>query len=130
MSAFRCSIRPISTFVLGLSLYVLSTVLCSSQAADNVTIPKAGWEKLQNAINGVADAMRAISSASASEQAAQASAPPPITSADQPAQDPELPATTSQVYLEGRWVTEWPKDEILVELGRVDDPRYHGGRLS
>ena len=132
MSTFKCSAKLIGALGFGLFLYALSIVQCASQTADSIAIPKAGWERLQSAIDGVADAMRSIRSAPAPTPAEtiQSTSPPPSTAADQLALDPDPSVTTSQVYLEGRWVTEWPKDTILIELGRVEDARYHGGKLS
>src|SRR5229473_3299906 len=132
MSTFKCSTKLIGAAGLGLCLYALSIVQCASQTPDSIVIPKAGWERLQSAIDGVADAMRAIRSAPTPTptQTIQSTSPSPSTAANQLAQDPDPPVTTSQVYLEGKWVTEWPKDTILIELGRVEDLRYHGGKLS
>src|SRR5713226_4786176 len=132
MSTFKRSTKLIGAVGLGLCLYALSIVQCASQTPDSIVIPKAGWERLQSAIDGVADAMRAIRSAPTPTptQTIQSTSPSPSTAANQLAQDPDPPVTTSQVYLEGKWVTEWPKDTIPIELGRVEDPRYHGGKLS
>jgi hypothetical protein len=132
MSTFNCSTKLIGAVGLGLCLYGLSIVQCASQTPDSIVIPKAGWERLQSAIDGVADAMRAIRSAPTptTTQTIQSTSPPPSDAANQLAHDPDPPVTTSQVYLEGKWVTEWPKDTILIELGRVEDQRYHGGQLS
>ncbi len=40
--------------------------------------------------------------------------------------------TTSQVYLEATWATEWPRERITIDLGRVEDLRFHDevGRLN
>ena len=123
MSTIKRSTKRIGTVVLGLSFYALMIVQCASQTPDSIQIPKEGWERLQSAIDGVAEAMRAFRSAPTPTptQTIQSTSPPPSAAANQLAHDPDPPVTTSQVYLEGKWVTEWPKDTILIELGRVED---------
>ena len=100
MRTFKCSTKLIGAVGLGLCLYALSIVQCASQTPDSIQIPKAGWERLQSAIDGVADAMRAIRSAPTPTQTIQSTSPPPSTAANQLAHDPDPPVTTSQVYLD------------------------------
>ena len=103
-----CTPKLIGTVAVGVIVYVSSIVQGASQTTDSVAIPKTSWEKLETAISGVAEALRAIRPAQASTQSVQTTSPPASTTANQLAQDSELPATTTQVYLEGKWVTEWP----------------------
>jgi hypothetical protein len=63
MRTLKYSTKRIGTVVLGLSFYALSIVQCASQTSDSVSIPRAAWEQLESAIHGVAEAMKAISSA-------------------------------------------------------------------
>ena len=63
MSTIKHSTKRIGTIVLGLSFYALLTVQCASQTSDSVTVPRAAWERLESAIQGVAEAMRTITAA-------------------------------------------------------------------
>jgi hypothetical protein len=124
-----------SIISLSLSFYALSIVHCVAQTSDSVSIPRSSWERLENAISGVSDAIKSISSSQppTSTPALTSSTPPAPASPPATAQlvpDPDPIVTTSQVFLEGQWATEWPGDRISIELGRVEDPRYHGGRLT
>ena len=123
------STKLIGTVATGLIVYALSIVQCASQTPDSVAIPKSGWEKLESAINSVAEAVKAIRPTPTSTQTVQSSSPPPSSAAYQLVEDPDPAVTTSQVYLEGKWITEWPRDAIEIELGRVEDRRYHDGKL-
>jgi hypothetical protein len=126
MSLLSLSTKRLGTAVLGLSFYALSIVHCAAQTSDSVSIPRASWERLESAISGVSDAIKSIAST-------QTPTPTPTST---PASTPQLPpdpdpiVTTSQVFFEGQWATEWPGDRISIELGRVEDARYHGGRLT
>jgi hypothetical protein len=138
MGAFRTKL--IGMVAVGLIVYASSIVQSASQTPDSVAIPKTSWEKLESAINGVAEAFRAIRSAqtpmlsaqspAAQSLAVQSTSPPASTAANQLIQDYELPATTTQVYLEGKWETEWPWEIVKIKSARVEDPRYPGGRLT
>jgi hypothetical protein len=128
MSTHRESTKLIGTVAVGLIVYALSNIQCASQTPDSVAIPKAGLEKLESAVSSVAEALRAIRPAPTSTQTAQSTSSPP-SNADQLALDPDTTATTSQVFLEGRWITEWPRETVTIELGRVEDRRYHDGKL-
>jgi hypothetical protein len=111
--------RIIGTVVLGLSFYALSIVQCGSQTSDSVSIPRAAWEQLESAIHGVAEAMRAISSAQTPTptQKIQPTSQPPSTATSELAQDPDPPVTTSQVYLD-RDCCERPRDRDCCEPHR------------
>src|SRR5262249_37188880 len=134
----------------GLIVYASSITQSASQTPDSVAIPKTSWEKLESAINGVAEAFRTIRSAQtpmlaaqplaaqplaaqslvAQSLVAQSTSTPASTAANQLIQDSELPATTTQVYLEGKWETEWPWETVKIKSARVEDPRYPGGKLT
>ena len=51
MSTIKRSTKRIGTVVLGLSFYALMIVQCASQTSDSVSVPRAAWEKLENAIH-------------------------------------------------------------------------------
>ena len=139
MSTLRRSIKLTGTVAVGLIVYASSIVQCASQTPDNVAIPKAAWERLESAINAVTGAIRAIrpTSTPAQPTTLQPTPTPPPTAASEflSAQASEQPTTgaitpTPQVYLEGKWVTEWPKERIKIEFGRVEDRMFHDGQLS
>jgi hypothetical protein len=111
--------RIIGTVVLGLSFYALSIVQCGSQTSDSVSIPRAAWEQLESAIHGVAEAMRAISSAQTPTptQKIQPTSQPPSNSTGELAQDPAPPVTPSQIYLD-RDCGERPRDRGCCEPHR------------
>jgi hypothetical protein len=56
MRTIRYSTKRIGTVVLGLTFYSLSIVQCASQTSDSVSVPRAAWERLESAIQGVPDA--------------------------------------------------------------------------
>jgi hypothetical protein len=122
--------KLIGAAAVGVIVYVSSIVQGASQTTDTVAIPKTSWEKLESAISGVAEALRAIRPAQASTQSVQTTSPPASATANQVLQDSELPASTAQVYLEGKWVTEWPWEAVTIASTHVEDPRYPGGKLS
>src|SRR5262245_9724340 len=143
MGPFRTKL--IDMVAVGLIVYASSIIQSASQTPDSVAIPKTSWEKLESAINGVAEAFRTIRSAqtpmlaaqslaaqslAAQSLVAQSTSPPASTAANQLIQDSELPATTTQVYLEGKWETEWPWETVKIKSARVEDPRYPGGKLT
>ena len=107
----------IGAILLSLGLYALSITQGASQSPDSVSIPRASLERLDRAINDLVDAIRVLKSAPAS---------PPSAAA---APDPQ-PAAPAPLNMDGRWVTQWPRDTILIASGQVEDSRYHGGQLS
>jgi hypothetical protein len=119
MRTLKYSTKRIGTVVLGLSFYALSIVQCASQTSDSVSIPRAAWEQLESAIHGVAEAMRAISSAQTPTptQKIQPTSQPPSTATSELAQDPDPPVTTSQVHLD-RDCCERPRDRDCCERPR------------
>jgi hypothetical protein len=125
-----CTTKLIGTVAAGLIVYASSIVQGVSQTPDSVSIPKRSWETLESAISGVAEALRGITLAQTSMQSVQPTSPSASTTANQLMHDSELPATTTQVYLEGKWVTEWPWETVTIASTRVEDPRYPGGKLS
>ena len=131
MRTLKYSTKRIGTVVLGLSFYALSIVQCGSQTSDSVSIPRAAWEQLESAIHGVAEAMRAISSAQTPTptQKIQPTSQPPSTATSELAQDPDRPVTTSQVYLD-RDCCERPRDRDCCEphryRGCCEPRRYQG----
>ena len=139
MSTLRRSIKLTGTVAVGLIVYASSIVQCASQTPDNVAIPKAAWERLESAINAVSGAIRAIRPTSTPTQPTtpQPTPTPTTTSEFLSAQDFEPIQSTAgaiiptpQVYLEGKWVTEWPKERIKIEFGHVEDRMFHDGQLS
>ena len=102
MSTIKHSTKRIGTVVLGLSFYALLTVQCASQTSDSVSVPRAAWEKLESSIQGVAEAMRTITSAQkpTPTQKIQPTLQPPSTALNAMAQDPDPPVTTSQGYVD------------------------------
>jgi hypothetical protein len=64
------------------------------------------------------DAVKELKQAPASPR--PAAAPP----------DPPQPAAPDPLNIDGRWITQWPRNTIIITSGQLDDPRYHGGRLS
>src|ERR1700730_10762214 len=122
MRTLKYSTKRIGTVVLGLSFYALSIVQCGSQTSDSVSIPRAAWEQLESAIHGVAEAMRAISSAQTPPptQKIQPTSQPPSNSTGELAQDPAPPVTPSQIYLD-RDCGERPRDRDCGEPHRDRD---------
>ena len=102
MSTIKHSTKRIGTVVLGLSFYALLTAQCASQTSDSVSVPRAAWEKLESSIQGVAEAMRTITSAQkpTPTQKIQPTLQPPSTALNAMAQDPDPPVTTSQGYVD------------------------------
>src|SRR6516164_10304790 len=98
MSTIERSKKRICKVVLGLGLYALLTVPCASQTSDNLSVPRASLERLESAIQGVAEAMRTITSAQkpTPTQKIEPSSQPPPAATGHFAQDPDLPVTTSE----------------------------------
>src|SRR6516164_4135019 len=98
MTTIRRSTKRIGTVVLGLSFYALLTVQCASQTADSVSVPRDAWERLDSAIQGVAEAMRTIRSAQepTPTQTTQPTVQAPSTAPNAMAQVPDPPVTTSE----------------------------------
>jgi len=97
MSTIKRSTKRIGTVVLGLSFYALMIVQCASQTSDSVSVPRAAWERLESAIQGVAEAMRTITSAqkpTPTQKIEPSSQSPPAATGH--FQDPDPPITTSQ----------------------------------
>jgi hypothetical protein len=133
--------KLIGTVALGLIVYGLWIVQCAAQTSDSIAIPKTAWERLEQAITAVSSAITAIRPTSAAAQPTTARpSPTPTAISDARGQADAEPATpepatgaiipTPQVYLEGAWLTEWPKDGIRIELGYVEDRMFHDGQLS
>jgi hypothetical protein len=119
MSPFKNPGDLIGAILLSVGLYVLTIAQGASQSPDNVSIPRATLDRLDRAINGLVDAMRDLKSAPASPRPTAA-----------PPDPPQPPATPAALSMDGRWVTQWPRDTILITSGQLDDPRYHNGQLN
>jgi hypothetical protein len=118
MSPFKNPGDLIAAILLSVGLYVLPIAQGASQSPDSVSIPRASLDRLDRAINDLVDAIGVLKSAPASPR--PTAAPP----------DPPQPAAPSPLNMDGRWATQWPRDTILITSGQLDDPGYHGGRLS
>src|SRR5262245_59115766 len=118
MSTIKRSTKRIGTIVLGLSFYALLTVQCVSQTSDSVSVPKAAWERLDNAIQGVAEAMRAITSAqkpTPTQETGPSSQPPAATG-----QYPDAPVTPSEGCVK-QDCCDRPRDRDCCERSRDRD---------
>jgi len=127
------SIKLIGIVGAGLCLYVWSIVQCASQTPDSIAIPKAAWEQLEDAINSISSAIKEIRTApsptiSSPTQPTAIIRPSPTPEQTQPATAPMIP--TPQVYLEGTWFTEQPKERVTITSGFVEDRSFHDGQLS
>ena len=140
MSTFARSTKRIGTVVLGLSFYALLTVQCASQTSDSVPVPRASLERLESAIQSLAEAMRTITSTqkpTPTEKIEPSSQPPPAAT-DHFAQDPNPPVTTSEGCVKrdcsdrppDRDCCERPRDQDCCERSRDRDccePRRYQG---
>ena len=121
MSTIKHSTKRIGTVVLGLSFYALLTVQCASQTSDSVSIPRAAWERLESSIQGVAEAMRTITSAQkpTPTQKIELSSQPPAATGHF-VKDPDIPVTTSEGCVK-RDCSERPRDRDCFNRPRDRD---------
>ena len=116
MSTIERSKKRIGKVVLGLSFYALLTVPCASQTSDNLSVPRASLEKLESAIESVADAMRAITSTQKPTSQAPLAA----------LRDPNLPTTLSEGCIKrDQDHSERPQDRGCCEQPRDRDCYEH-----
>ena len=122
MSTIERSKKRIGKVVLGLSFYALLTVPCASQTSDNLSVPRASLERLESAIQGVAEAMRTITSAQkpTPTQNTEPSSQPPPAATDHFAQDPNPHVTTSEGCVK-RDCSDRPPDRDCCERPRDQD---------
>ena len=93
MSTIKRSTKRIGTVVLGLSFYALLTVQCVSQTSDSVLVPRAALERLESAIQGVAEAMKTIMAAVQDQATDTSRAPVKCNPLHEVMPDPAAPAS-------------------------------------